>query len=166
MYTVHVESNIENVRCRWLVNYGSERESFPLPEEARRAELIMRRRTNYEAMTGDHSLSEICAHLRKTRPREKGKPISAYPAQNARKSKLHVYAVLRETPRWYSSEKTKMSNTRYGLILFLTARETVTLNSLLEESNPARVGVNVQGITFQYVNSVALGKCPRIHQIV
>lgn len=32
------------------------------------------------------------------------------------------------------------------------------MNSLLEESDPARVGVNVQGVTFQYVNSVALGK--------
>lgn len=51
-----------------LVNYGSEREPFPLPEEARRAKLTMRSRANYEATTGDRSLSEFCTHLRKTWP--------------------------------------------------------------------------------------------------
>jgi len=85
------------MRCRALVNYGSERRIFPLPEEARRAELIIRRCINYETMTEDRSLSEICAHLRKTRLqayKEKGKPISVC---LARKSKLYVYTVLRET---------------------------------------------------------------------
>lgn len=49
------------------------------------------------------------------------------------------------------SEKTKTSNA-IRIILFLTARETVTVNSLLEESNPTGIGVNVQGVTFQNVD--------------
>jgi len=102
-------------------------------------------------MTGDRSLAEHSPSQNAlTRERETDLGVSR--VKHAQEQIIRVCRAAGDVvaPR----EKTKTSNA-IRIILFLTARETVTVNSLLEEFNPTGIGVNVQGVTFQNVDIAA-----------